>query len=33
LEEEIADLRAAEAVDEELEALKAKRNTASGQED
>jgi phage shock protein A len=32
LEEEIAELRATEAVDAELEALKAKRNTSSGQE-
>jgi phage shock protein A len=32
LEEEIAELRATEAVDAELEALKAKRNTNSGQE-
>ena len=32
LEEEIAELRASEAVDEELEALKAKRNAQSGQE-
>jgi phage shock protein A len=32
LEEEIAELRASEAVDEELEALKAKRNAQSGGE-